>query len=99
METMFHTKLTGFIKYGDLAIWGWMSNLSFMFCALINEMKAPAGTVRDQCDLIVSNILRISLDAKPQIKAELYSLAKKLMLRCGPEKIWQVFLNLQHSWP
>ena len=74
-----------------------MSNLSFMFCALINEMKAPAGTVRDHCDLIVSNILRISLDAKPQIKAELYSLVKKLMLRCGPEKIWQAFLYLQYS--
>ena len=58
-------------------------------------MQAPAGTVRDHCDLIVSNILRISLDAKPQVKAELYSLAKKLMLRCGPEKIWQAFLLFQ----
>ena len=52
--------------------------------------QAPAGTVRDHCDLIVGNVLRISLDAKPQIKAELYGLVKKLMLRCGPEKIGQV---------
>ena len=61
-------------------------------CFALSLMQAPAGTVRDHCDLIVSNILRISLDAKPQIKAELYSLAKKLMLRCGPEKTMQVFL-------
>ena len=51
--------------------------------------------MRDHCDLIVSNVLRISLDAKPQIKAELYGLVKKLMLRCGPEKIGQVRPLLQ----
>lgn len=55
--------------------------------------QAPSGTVRQHAKAIVANILRISLEAKPQIKAELYVIMRATMLRCGPQKIWYVFFR------
>ena len=57
-------------------------------CHVVVVNQAHSGLVRQHSPAIVENVQRISLDAKPQIKTELYTLIKALMMRCGPQKIW-----------
>ena len=73
--------------------------LTTLECHEILIEGAPE-TIKSHAELITFNLLKISLDSKPQVKTYLYVVMKKLMMCCSPQIICEhLILEINHKNP
>ncbi len=78
-----------------------------IFQVIINSLECQctllqhaSETMRKHCELVITNMLTISVDSKIQIKVELFKLIQKTMQTKGPQAITEMLTPyLDHKSP